>query len=162
MSQTLILIFKKWRTVPKVALLKLCANVRNNFQHCCLKNVRSLFDSVGSGVQMDATTLNNVGTCSGLHHNIDKLKEFERLYCDTCEWPSRRPCVNARVWPQQCWKSYANRSNIIALHFGDHGAKEMLGVAGSKIWPLSTTCNRLCNWMQHITSDNVGPICMGL
>ena len=41
------------------------------------ENFRSLLDSVGSGVQMDATTLNNVGTCSGLHHNIDKLKEFE-------------------------------------------------------------------------------------
>ena len=40
---------------------------------------------------------------------------------------------NARVWPQQCWKSCANGSNIIALCFGDHETKEMLGVAGSKI-----------------------------
>ena len=52
--------FKKWLTLPKVALLKLHANVRNNCQHCFLKNVRSLLDSVGSGVQMDATTPNNV------------------------------------------------------------------------------------------------------
>ena len=42
-------------------------------------------DSVGSGVQMDATTPNNVGTCSALYHNIYKLKEFAQLYCDTCE-----------------------------------------------------------------------------
>ena len=50
-------------------------------------------DSVGSGVEMDATTPNNVGTCSALYHNIDKLKEFAQLYCDTSEWSSRRPCV---------------------------------------------------------------------
>ena len=37
---------------------------------------------------------------------------------------------NERAWPQQCWKSCANRSNIIALLFGDHGTKEMLGVVG--------------------------------
>ena len=37
---------------------------------------------------------------------------------------------NARAWPQQYWKSCANRSNIVALHFGDHGTKEMLGVVG--------------------------------
>ena len=42
-------------------------------------------DSVGSGAQMDATTPNNVGTYSALYHNIDKLKEFAKLYCDTCD-----------------------------------------------------------------------------
>ena len=35
---------------------------------------------------------------------------------------------NERVWPQQCWKSCANGSNSVALRFGDHGTKEMLGV----------------------------------
>ena len=29
-----------------------------------------------------------------------------------------------------CWKSCANGSNIVALRFGDHGTKEMLGVVG--------------------------------
>ena len=43
----------------------------------------------------------------------------------------------ARAWPQQCWKSCANGSNIVALRFGDHGAEEMLGVVGSKLWPVS-------------------------
>ena len=33
-----------------------------------------------------------------------------------------------RAWPQQCWKSFANGSNIVALLFCDHGTKEMLGV----------------------------------
>ena len=37
---------------------------------------------------------------------------------------------NKRAWPQQCWKSCANGSNIVALRFGDHETKEMLGVVG--------------------------------
>ena len=37
---------------------------------------------------------------------------------------------NTRARPQQCWKSCANGSNIVALRFGDHGTKEMLGVVG--------------------------------
>ena len=39
-------------------------NGRNNSQHCCANNVGSCCVSVGSGVQTDATTPNNVGTCS--------------------------------------------------------------------------------------------------
>ena len=35
---------------------------------------------------------------------------------------------NERAWPQQCWKSCANRSNIAVLCFGDHRTKEMLRV----------------------------------
>ena len=35
---------------------------------------------------------------------------------------------NERAWPQQCWKSCANRSNIVVLCFGDHRTKEMLRV----------------------------------
>ena len=37
---------------------------------------------------------------------------------------------NEPAWPQQCWKSCTNGSNIVALRFGDHGTKEMLGVVG--------------------------------
>ena len=39
----------------------------------------------------------------------------------------------ARAWPQQCRKSCANGSNIVALRFGDQGIKEMLGVVGLKV-----------------------------
>ena len=39
---------------------------------------------------------------------------------------------NGRVWPQQCWTSSANGSNIVGPLFGDHGTKEILGVVGSK------------------------------
>ena len=70
---------------------------------------------------------------------------------------------NKRAWPQQCWKSCANESNIVALRFGDHGTKEMLGVVGWKVWPDSnfaqqhaTTCNSVCKRTQHVTSNNVG------
>ena len=37
---------------------------------------------------------------------------------------------NERAWPQKCWKSCANGSDIVGLGFGDHGTKEMLGVVG--------------------------------
>ena len=39
----------------------------------------------------------------------------------------------ARAWRQQCRKRCANGSNIVALRFGDHGIKEMLGVVGLKV-----------------------------
>ena len=45
-------------------VLRLRANGRNNSQHCCANNVGSCCVRVGSGVQTDATTPNNVGTCS--------------------------------------------------------------------------------------------------
>ena len=44
--------------------VRLRANGRNNSQHCCANNVGSCCVRVGSGVQTDATTPNNVGTCS--------------------------------------------------------------------------------------------------
>ena len=41
-----------------------CANGCNNSQQCCANNVGNCCVHVGSGVQTDATTPNNVGTCS--------------------------------------------------------------------------------------------------
>ena len=55
---------------------------------------------------------------------------------------------NERAWPQQCWKRCANGSNIVALRFGDHGTKEMLGVVGWKVWPVSNFAQ------QHATTSN--------
>ena len=87
---------------------------------------------------------------------------------------------NERAWPQQCWKSCANGSNIVALRFGDHGTKEMLGVVGWKVWPVSnfaqqhtTTSNNMqhgvqtdatCNIQQcwELLPNNVASVCMGL
>ena len=44
--------------------LKLSANGRNNSQHCWPNNFGSCCVRVGSGVQTDATSPNNIGTCS--------------------------------------------------------------------------------------------------
>ena len=69
---------------------------------------------------------------------------------------------NERAWPQQCWKSCANWSNIVALRFGDHGTKEMLGVVGWKVWPVSnfaqqhaTTSNNMQQGMQTDATCNI-------
>ena len=55
-----------WSTVlhPFAHGFRLRANGRNNSQHSCANNVGSYCVRVGSGVQTDATTTNNVGTCS--------------------------------------------------------------------------------------------------
>ena len=44
-------------------------NRRNNYQHCWPEKCWEFLDSVGRGVQTDATTPNDVGTCSALFHN---------------------------------------------------------------------------------------------
>ena len=70
---------------------------------------------------------------------------------------------NARAWPQKFWKSCANGSNSVALRFGDHGTKEMLGALVQKVDRFQAlrnnsqqqlaTCNRVCKRTQHVTSD---------
>ena len=55
---------------------------------------------------------------------------------------------NERAWPQQCWKSCANGSNIVELRFGDHGTKEMLEVVG---WKVGTGSHFA---QQHETTSN--------
>ena len=45
-------------------LLRLRTDGRNNSQHCCVNNGGSCCVRVDGGVQTDATTPNNVGTCS--------------------------------------------------------------------------------------------------
>ena len=42
-----------------------------------------------------------------------------------------------------CWKSCANGSNIVTQPFGKHGIKEMLGVVGSKVWPVPNFAQQL-------------------
>ena len=71
-------------------------------------------------------------------------------------------CANGHNNSQQCWDLQCivgrihliRLSNIVALRFGNHGTNEMLGVVGSKLWPVSnfvqqlpTTCNRVCKPM---------------
>ena len=54
---------------------------------------------------------------------------------------------NTSAWLQQCWKSCANGSKIVALRFDDHETKEMLGDVGSKLWPVSNFAHA----QQHAT-----------
>ena len=70
---------------------------------------------------------------------------------------------NERARPQQCWKSFANKSNIVVLRFGDHGTKEILGVVGWKVWLVSNFGNNIqqhakggCKRTQRVTSNKVG------
>ena len=85
-----------------------------------------------------------------------------------------------RAWAPQCWKSCVNGSNIVALRFGDHRTKEMLGVVGWKAWPVSnfaqqhaTTSNNMqqgvqtdatCNFQhcRQLLANNVASVCTGL
>ena len=100
---------------------------------------------VGIGVRTNATTPNNVKTCSASWEGYNPLKTM----------------CNARA----LWKNCANESSMIALRFSDHGTKEMFGIVGSKVWPISilrinsqyaTTCNMVWKRIQHVTSNNVG------
>ena len=52
---------------------------------------------------------------------------------DTTHKTLETMCDDACAWPQQRWKSCVNRSNIVALRFGDHATREMLGVVGSNV-----------------------------
>ena len=81
--------------------VKLRAKGRNNSQHCLVHNAGSCHVRVGSAVQTDATTPNNAGTCNASWEGYTH-KTLETM-------------CNTRVCPQQCWKSCANKSNIIFI-----------------------------------------------
>ena len=116
-----------------------------------------LLDSVVSGVQTNATTPNNVGTSSALCHNIYKLKEFERQYCDPREWSSRKPCVMLVRGTENFWRALQTDPNIVALRW--LAITDQRNVGGC--WPNfaqqhAATYNRVCKRTQHVTSNNVG------
>ena len=72
---------------------------------------------------------------------------------------------NARAWLQQCCKSCANGSNIVALRFGDHRKKKSWELLAQNFEPFqtlrnntqqhATTSNMACKRTQHVTSSNV-------
>ena len=99
-------------------------------------------DPISGCVQTDATTPNNVAPTM--------LEVVACVLAVVCKRMQQLPTMlgpavhrgkvtshkflktmrNECAWPQQCWKSCANRSNIVALRFSNHGTKEMLGVVG--------------------------------
>ena len=122
--------------------LKRRAYGRNNSQHCWPENVGSCWI-----VQTNSTTPNNVGTSSALCHNIYKLKEFKRQYCDTREWSSRRPCV------------MRGRGIHTLLRYADWRSriKEMLGVVGQTLRHNTQQHTTGCaNRRQQTIANNVG------
>ena len=92
-----------------------------------------------------------------------QMQELPRPISKTLE-----TMCNERAQSQQCWKSCANGSNFVAPHVGDQGTKELLRIVGPKVSLVSNfaqqlnsqqhvaTCNRMCKWTQHITSNNFG------
>ena len=97
---------------------------------------------IDSGVQTGATTPNIVVptmlgvvacvlavVCKRMQQLPTSLGPAVHRGKDTTH-KSLKSISNERAWPQQCWKSCANGSNIVALRFGDHRTKELLGVVG--------------------------------
>ena len=71
---------KRESFTPSPLGLKLRANGRNNSQHCWASNVGSCCVCVGSGVQTDATTPNNVGpTMLGVVESVARSLTFDRF-----------------------------------------------------------------------------------
>ena len=98
-------------------IFTLRANGRNNSQHCC----DNMFGVVAPCWQWCANGCNNSQQCWEPQCIVGRIQPLS-LFLKTMH--------NEHAWPQQCWKSCANGSNIVALRFGDHGRKEMLGVVG--------------------------------
>ena len=102
--------------------------------------------------QWCANRCNNSKQCWNLHRGKGTAHKTLETMC------------NASAWLPQCWKSCANGSKIVALRFGDYETKEMLGVVGSKVRPVSnfgqtqqhaTRCTNGRN-MYHLTMLGVG------
>ena len=78
---------------------------------------------------------------------------------------------NAHAWPQQCSKSCANRSNIVALRFGDSRNKRNVGSCWLKILTgvklCATTRNNIQQGVQTDATmlgvaNNIASVCTGL
>ena len=174
-----------------------CANGCNNNQKCW-GVVASVLAVVCKRMQQQPTMLRVVASvlamvCKRMQQQPTMLGVVASLLASVCKrtqklptlsWPAMHrekdtthmtleTMCNARAWPQQCWKSCANGSTIVALRVGDHGTKEMLGVVGSKVWPVSnfvqqpTTTYKTdvtCNIQQdcELLANNVTSVFTGL
>ena len=69
---------------------------------------------------------------------------------------------NERASPQQCWKSCAHGSNIVALRFGDHGTKEMSGPISNFAQQHATTSNNMQQGVQTDATCKIQQCCVRL
>ena len=53
------------------------------------------------------------------------------------------PLTSSMLKLPYSWKSCANGSNIVKQPVGKHGIKEVLGVVGSNVWPVSNFAQQL-------------------
>ena len=111
-----------------------------------------------SYVQTDAATPNIVGpttlrvVASVLVVLCKRMQQLPTMLGPAvhCGKDTTQTMCNAGLWPEQCWKSCANGSNIVALRFGDHGTrnfgscwfKSLTGFNNSQ--QHATTFNRVC------------------
>ena len=91
--------------------------------------------------QWCANGCNNSRQCWDLQCIVGRIQPIS--LCKPCIMNVRGPNNVGRL-------SCANGSNIVALRFGDHGTKEMLGVVDWKVWLVSNLAQQ-----QAITSDNM-------
>ena len=103
------------RDATKFALLRLRANERNNSQHCCANNVGSCCVCVGSGVQTDATTPNNVGTCSASWEGYNQKAFVNHAY-----WACVAPTMLEKLYKR------IQHSTVFRKHLQKTGKKRCL------------------------------------
>ena len=58
---------------------------------------------------------------------------------------------NESAWPQQCWKSCANGSNIVALRFGVMEQNKCWQLLAEKFDRFQTLCNNTQQHPKHAT-----------
>ena len=112
-------VFLAWPRVCNVCCvytsrLRLRANERNNSQQC--------WELLRTCWQRCANWCNNSQQCWDLQCIVGRIQPIS-----IC-----KPCIMSVRGPSNVGGACANGSNIVALRFGDHGTKEMLGVVGQQ------------------------------
>ena len=113
--------------------------------------------------------------CRGINIPWDGIHSIVKLLsnrCNNSHWDLQ--CIVRKIQPKRLWKpcvvrvegpkivgrvEQTDQCNIVTLPFSKQRTKEMSGVVGSNVWPVSnfaqkfatTTCNRVCKQTQHET-----------
>ena len=110
-----------------------------NVGRCCVR--------VGDGVQTDATP-NNVGTCSASWEGYNPL-EFD---LGKCVAPTMLRQLCKRI--QHCCATPRRSRN--------KKCRELFAQKFDRFKLRATACKSLCKRTQHVTPNNVAPVCTGL
>ena len=136
--------------------LKLCAKGRNNSQHCWANNVGRCCVRVGDSVQKDATTPNNLRTCSTRGKDTTHQTFLNTLILS---WrvpgpnnvgravqtdPTLLRYASTITDQKKCWELFAQKFDR------------------SQTSLRATACRRVWKRTQHVTPNNVASVCTGL